>query len=165
MKHLARILSLLILVSAGLFFANCGGEEPGSKTEEETQLDKLKASTWIISTVTSPSGIVTDDFAGMKLTFSGSYVTNGVYSYTTSTPPTNGWPDANPWLDDSEWKFSTTDPTTKIIALGYTPDLEITYTVSSTTLELEFTSDGAIFTNGRAKSVEGAWSFVFEKQP
>ncbi len=165
MKHLSRILSLLILVSAGLFLANCKGNDPKPKSEEETQLNKLKANVWKISTVDGPNGNVTT-FAGMTVTFSGVYKQDGVYSYT-STPPTGStWPSPNPWKASSPWKFTSASsaPTFTILATDYEPDLPMTLTfVDSGTLQIKFKSEGQTFTNGRTNSVNGEWTFVFKK--
>ncbi len=166
MKHLARIFSLLILVSAGLFFANCGGSDPDPKSEEETQLDKFKG-TWNMSSVTF-SGIsptdMTDEYAGMTVTFSGTFGSaGGSYSYTSGAP-TASWPTPNAWKPADSWKFKTSSVGSVIIR--DIDDLEMGYafTNNNETLTIEIEDYTGESYAGRKKSVDGDWTFVFEKQ-
>ena len=164
MKHLGRILSLLILVSAGLFFANCGGDDPAAPSEEETQLNKFKAATWNISNVTT-SGSPADrtaEYAGMKVTFSGTFAANGTYSYS-SVAPTGSWPSANPWKPNDSWKFKADAISNKIVRL--VDGLEMTYSFSNgdKTLTISFANYTGVTYNGRVNSVAGDWTFVFTR--
>src|SRR5687767_10898051 len=104
MNHLTRIFSLLILVSAAVFFTNCGGGDDPEKSEEEVQLDKLKAAPWTIESVTGPGGNKTADYPGMTLTLSGSFSAGGVYNYTSTANP---WPPKSAWKAEDTWKFKT----------------------------------------------------------
>jgi hypothetical protein len=66
MKYAARLLSLLILVSASLFYASCDGGGGDEKSEEELQLDKLKG-TWTIQTVTNDGTTRTDEYPNITI--------------------------------------------------------------------------------------------------
>lgn len=160
MNHLTRILSLLILVSATVFFTNCGGGDDPEKSEEEVQLDKLKASPWTIESVTGPGGNKTADYPGMTLTLSGSFSAGGVYNYTSTASP---WPSLSPWKKEDTWKFKSGAVGTTVIRLS--DDEEMTYTLSNSDkqLSISFNYIGTGFQNGRVESVDGDWTFVFTR--
>jgi hypothetical protein len=160
MNHLARILSLLILVSATVFFTNCGGGDDPEKSEEEVQLDKLKASPWTITSVTGQGGDKTTDYTGMTLTFSGTFSAGGVYHYTSTA---TSWPSLSPWNEEDDWKFKSGSVGTTIIRLS--DDEEMTYTLSNSDkqLEISFNYVGAGFPNGKVENVEGDWTFIFQR--
>ncbi len=65
MNIIARSLSLLLLVSAGLFYAGCSGDDD-PKSSEETQLDKLKA-TWTLQSANDGTDR-TDEYPNMTVT-------------------------------------------------------------------------------------------------
>jgi hypothetical protein len=161
MNHLARILSLLILVSAAVFFTNCGGGDDPTKSEEEEQLDKLKAGQWTIVTVTGPGGDKTADYNGMTLTVSGTFAAGGVYNYTSTANP---WPALTAWKKEDTWKFKPGAEATTLIRLS--DDEEMTYSLSNSDkqLSISFNYIGSGFPNGgRVASVDGDWTFVFER--
>jgi hypothetical protein len=167
MKHLARLLSLAVLVSAAILLANCGGDDGNEKTDEEQQLDKLKGTWTLTESSVQFAGSGDDRFDGsaLKLTFSGNYSAGGTYSYavTSSKQVT-----ASPWPSGGSWKFGS--PVTSSIVrldkqLDGSDDVTITYALSADakTLTLQYTYAGAGYVVGRTESVEGAWEFVFTK--
>jgi hypothetical protein len=158
MKHLERILSLLILVSAGLFFANCGGDDPEGISEEETQLNKFKA-TWTLSSANDGQDRTTE-YPGMTATFSGTFVAGGTYTYTSAA---TDWPSLSPWKKDGSWKFKGDAIGNTIVRLDDAQEMKYTFSNSDKTLTIEFTYGGAGFNNGRVSSVEGDWTFVFTR--
>ncbi|SKC86517.1 hypothetical protein [Ohtaekwangia koreensis] len=167
MKHLTRLLSLLILVSAAVFFASCGGDDGDDKTPEETQLDKLKGTWTLTESSVQFDGAGDDRFDGsaLKLTFSGNYSAGGKYSYAvTSSSQVN----ASPWPSGGSWKFGS--PVTSSIVrldseLDGSADVTVAYTLSadSKTLTVQFTYAGSGYVVGRTESVGGPWEFVFTK--
>ncbi|HEY9009288.1 hypothetical protein [Ohtaekwangia sp.] len=170
MKHLARLLSLLILVSAGIFFASCGGGGGNDKTEEELQLDKLKG-TWTLTESSVKFGGSTDDrFDGsaLKLTIAGTYSAGGKYTYSLTT---SKQVNASPWKGAGNWKFNPAAVSSNIIRLDSefgdgSQDVSITYSLSSDakTLTMDFTYSGTGYVLGaRTESVSGDWTFVFTK--
>jgi hypothetical protein len=158
MKYVARLLSLLILVSAGIFYASCDGSEEPGKSQEETQLDKLKG-TWNIQSVVNDATTRTDEYPGMTVTFAGTFTENGTYNYTSDA---TSWPSVSPWKALDTWKFQTGSTSVLVRQSDSTP---ITYTLSNSdkTLELKFDYTGPGFNNGRVESVEGEWIFTFTK--
>jgi len=157
MKHVARLFSLLILVSSGLFYVGCdGGDDP--KSEEESQLDKLKA-TWTLQTANDGTDR-TDEYPNMTVTISGTFSEGGIYNYSSVA---DSWPSVSPWNDIDTWKFKSGSVANSIIRQS---DLqEMTYTLSNgdKTLEIAFNYQGPGFNNGRTESVTGNWTFTFTR--
>lgn len=165
MKHLARLLSLLLLVSAGAFFSNCGGSDGDSPSEEETQLGKLKA-TWNLTSVTLDNVADTRfDGSNLALTITGNYSEGGKYNYSFSSDISV---DSSPFPASGNWKFGNPLSST-LIRLdseinGTFDDVELGYSVDGTTLTLSIDNyTGSNFVVGRTKSVDGDWVFVFTK--
>ena len=96
MNLISRIFSLFLLVSAVVFFSNCGGGDDPEKSEEEIQLDKLKAGTWTLISASDGSDR-TSEYPGMTLTYSGTFSAGGTYSYSSTA---TSWPSISPWEDD-----------------------------------------------------------------
>jgi hypothetical protein len=159
MKYVARILSLLILVSAGIFYASCDGSEGPGTSQEQTQLDKLKG-TWNIQSVVNDATTRTDEYPGMTVTFAGTFVEGGTYNYTSDA---TDWPSVSPWKALDTWKFDPSKISSVLVRqIDQTP---ITYTLSNSdkTLELKFDYSGPGFANSRVESVAGEWIFTFTK--
>lgn len=157
MKQVARLLSLVILVSAGLFYASCDGGGESGKSEEETQLDKLKGN-W--SLVSANDGTDRTDFVGLKLNITGTYAASGTYNYSFTA---TSWPSVSPWPASGSWKFKDGKIANTFIRLN--DNQEIAYALSSndTQLVLSFNYQGTGF-NNRVNSVTGNWQFTFQKQ-
>ena len=159
MKYVARLLSLFILVSAGIFYASCDGSEGPETSPEETQLEKLKG-TWNIQSVVNDATTRTDEYPGMTVTFAGAFSEGGTYNYTSDA---NSWPSVSPWKALDTWKFNASSVGSIVVRQSdLTP---ITYTLSNSdkTLELRFDYSGPGFNNGRVESVAGEWIFTFTK--
>jgi len=157
MKHLARLFSLLILVSSGIFYASCDGGG-GEKSQEELQLDKLKA-TWTLQSANDGTDR-TDEYPGMTVTISGTFTEGGTYNYSSTA---TSWPSVSPWEDNGTWKFKAGSVANAIIRQS---DLqEMTYVLSNSdkTLTISFNYQGPGFNNGRIESVTGDWDFVFTR--
>lgn len=158
MKHLARIFSLLLLVSAGLFFANCGGGDPSDTSEEETQLNKFKFA-WTLSSAGDPADR-TDEYPGMTTTFSGTFVEGGTYNYTSSA---TDWPSVSPWKASGTWKFKSGAVASTIVRIDDNQEMSYVFSNNDKTLTISFDYTGAGFNNGRVNSVDGDWTFVFTR--
>lgn len=171
MKHLARLLSLLILVSGGSFLASCGGGSGGEKSAEEVEFNKLKGE-WTLqngtATFTDGSNEVRA-FPGMKLNLSGTFSAGAEYSYNvTVTDPVI----ASPWPAAGKWKFaSATPPTSGITRLDSKIDptfanIPLNYSLSNSdktlTITFDFSGNGFAL-NGRTESVNGDWEFIFTR--
>ena len=159
MKYVARLLTLLILVSAGLFYASCDGGGGDEKSEEELQLDKLKA-TWTIQSVTNDGTVRTDEYPNMTVTIAGTFTEGGVYNYTSDA---DSWPSVSPWKAIDTWKFKTGEIGTSIIRQSDLQEIDYTLSNSDKTLQLAFNYQGPGFNNGRTESVTGGWIFIFTR--
>jgi hypothetical protein len=159
MKHLNRLFYLLLLVSLAVFNSSCDNDDNPGKSEEELQLDKLKASTWQLVSANDGTDR-TSEYPGMTLTYSGSFSAGGTYSYTSTA---TSWPSASPWKQNDSWKFVAGSVNSKLIRLS--DDTEMTYALTSSDKLLTLTFDyaGPGFNNGRVEEVEGTWVFTFER--
>lgn len=166
MKHLARLLSLIILVSTGIFFTNCGGDGGGDgKSKKEVQYDKLEG-TWVVTSVDGPAGHDWQaDFVDGTINLTvESFSENGPYTYNfTVVDDVTG-----PWEPTGEWAFGS-DPTTDMVRYDSDDtELDMNYTVTDNQLTISFqdySGDGwFIGGSGRMMSVDGDWEFVFTKQ-
>jgi len=157
MNRVTKLLSLFLIAGIALLYIGC--DDDPKKSEEETQLDKLRG-TWNIESVDNDGTSRTDEYPNMTLTISGTFTTAGLYQYTSDA---DEWPTVSPWKAEDGWKFKTADVARTITRQQ---DLiEMTYTLSNSdnTLTLDFNYSGAGFHNGRTESVSGDWSFVFTK--
>ena len=160
MKLLSRILSVLVLAGVAIFSMSCGGDNGPGKTPAEKQLDKLKAVTWELSNATLDGTDRTTDFPNLKLTISGTFVTDGTYNYALSGTT----PSRSPWPRSGTWMFGQ-DPLTQIIRDPDTADeTNLEYSVTDADLVITFnvpsSSDG--WPGGsRAQAVSGEWIFTF----
>lgn len=161
MKIASRVLSLLILAFITTFYTSCKKDDNDKQTQEEIQLNKLKAG-WALATATDDSGDRTGDFGGLVLTIAGTYVEGGIYEYSL----TGTRPDPSPWPASGNWQFGTNKATDIIRDPGTTDEIPMTYSVTDTQLIINFTiPDGSAgWPGGRIKSVKGNWSFTFNKQ-
>ncbi len=160
MKLLARILSLIVVVSAVTFLMNCDGGGGSEKSAEEVELDKLKG-TWTMTGVDLDGTDRSGDFANLVLTISGTYssgTTNPVYTYSF----TGSRPNPSPWPASGTWRFQSVQNKV-IIRLDDNQVIDYTLSSNDTQLSLDFTYSGAGFAGGRVGEVEGNWSFTFSK--
>ncbi len=165
MKLLIRTLSLVVIASLTLFFANCGGGED-EKDPEEVQLGKL-SKTWSIKTsggADLEGDDRTADFANFKLTISGEYDSGspeGPYDYdvTGSRPNPSPWPDAANG-NGGTWTFEgTPDGDSGLIVRD--DGIGMNYTISGGELTLTFNFTGPGYDGARTAEVGGNWTFVF----
>jgi hypothetical protein len=153
MKHFARLLSLLILVSAGLFFSNCGGGGGDDPDPAKDQLDKL-VGTWTVTSATL-NGTAKAEFVGAQLT-----ITSGKqFNFTKDV----GNIDASPWPGSVGWDFGA-DVNTTITRHDAGGSVAVVYSVSESSLTMRLDDyAGDVYDIGRVKSVEGDWVFNFTK--
>lgn len=157
MKHIARFLSVIILIAAGVFYTSCdsGGDE---KSPEELQLDKLKFN-WTLQSANDGTDR-TDEYPGMTLTFSGTFSEGGTYNYSSSA---SSWPSISPWNDVDTWKFKSGSVSNAIVRQSDLLEMNYSLTNSDKTLSISFIYSGPGFSNGRTESVDGNWTFVFTR--
>lgn len=156
--YVKPFLSMVVLVAL-LGYSSCNKPPRLGPTEEELQLDKLSG-TW---KVTGTNNVTLDavskktDYSNFTLTVTGTPDATS-FGYTTSgRPALSAWPASGTWAFASGKVLTTIkrDP-------GGAKEVEVTYTVTETTLELSFTYTGAGET--RTNKVTGLWSFQLTKQ-
>jgi hypothetical protein len=161
MKIASKVLSLLLLVMISTFYLGCKKDEKDKKTEEETQLEKLRA-VWTLTGATDSNGDRFADFddPAMVLTLEGNYVEGGTYNFSL----TGERPDPSPWPATGTWKFGNNKGSQLIRDPGGVNEIPMDYTVTDSNLILEFTvPEGGGWPGGRIKSVTGDWTFTFTK--
>lgn len=159
MNYLLRLFAVALILFVTLLSIGCDGSDDPEKTEEEIQLDKLKAGEWTL--LSASSGMDrTAEYPGMKLTFSGTYAAGGTYSYTSTATP---WPVRSPWEANGTWKFVSGSVSSKILRLSDEQEMQYTLTNSDKQLTIQFNYSGPGIENGRTESVEGEWIFTFTR--
>ncbi len=151
----AKILLMVALLGVLITYSNCGGSKTPAPSVQEVQLEKL-AKTWKVTGVTLDGVDKKTDYANFTLTVTGTPTATS-YSYTTASRPA-----LSPWKASGSWTFGT-DPATQIIrdADNATDKLDLTYSVSDTQLQLNFTFNGNGYANSRSEVVKGVWVFTF----
>ncbi|MEJ1237606.1 hypothetical protein WBG78_05745 [Chryseolinea sp. T2] len=158
MKFVTKWSSFITLFAAILVLSSCGGDDP-EKSEEEVQLEKLKG-TWTMASVQNDGVDRSDEYPGMKITLSGTYVSGGTYDLTSSA---TDWPSLSPWKASDKWKFNSANVSSIIVRV--TDNLDMNYTLgnSDKQLTITFNYSGPGFNNSRTSSVSGSWTFTFTK--
>jgi len=160
MKHLARLLSLLILVSAGIFFTNCDNGGDPKKSDEDKQLEKLEGIWTVTGAEFDGSTARQDEFLGAELEITS----NQEFNFSQ-----DGGVDACPWPASVDWEFGA-NVMSQIIRLDSNlpsgdDDVSLTYNVEGDILSITIADYSGTGYNiaGKAKSVNGDWEFTFER--
>ena len=164
MKALKAI-SLIAVIGVLFTLSNCGGGGTTPEPVADVQLAKL-SKTWKLTAVTregqDQSSLYATTGTPFQLIITG---TKGAasFGYTTKGNP----PSASVWKGSGSWVFGTQPETmiTRDPTGGNPPGtdkLEMSYTVTATTLEITFSFSGTGYpSQGRSEAVTGAWKFTF----
>ena len=127
--------------------------DPPLATIEDIQLGKL-SKTWTATSVKLDNVDQTgyDNFA---LTLSGT-AGGPVFPYSTTGRPVLGT-----WLSSGLWKFGASPETQIVRDPGTGDELNMTYSVTDTQLQITFTFTGDGYP-GRVSNVKGQWVFTFQ---
>lgn len=157
MKLVSRILTLLVLASATVFYSSCGGDDDNAKSETDQQLEKLNG-TWVIQAPTD----VTQDSDAPPFPFTNMELTINAAAGSTSFPwQAAGRPTLGPWAASGTFEFG--DPVASVLLRD--DKVTVNYTVDETSLIMTFKfSNSSGYPGGRVASVEGDWSFEFTKK-
>jgi hypothetical protein len=118
----------------------------------DQQLLKL-SKVWKITSVTLDGVDQTSLFPGFQISITGSKGSSS-FGYAASNRPV-----LSVWKQSGTWAFGT-DPLTMIIRDPATSDkINMTYVVTSTTLQIAFDYQGAGYT--RTSAINGSWLFAF----
>jgi hypothetical protein len=148
----AKLVLVILAVGSILTFSNCGGDKKAAEPLPDQQLAKL-SKTWKLTSVTLDTQPVTT-YTNFNLTISG---TKGTTSFDYAT---SGRPQLSPWKAGGKWSFGT-DPVTQLVRDPdiATDKLDMTYSVTESTLQIQFNFQGAGYT--RTSQVKGNWIFTF----
>lgn len=153
MKSYSKI--LIVIAVASVVFFGCGSDDK-AVNEEEVQLDKL-SETWVVSSVEKDNQPV-EGYESFELTLSGS-TNSAVYAYGVV-----GRPLISPWPSGGTWAFGSTVSSQITRDPATVDELDITYSMTSTTLEMDFLFNGTGYEASRVNSAEGHWVFTFSKK-
>jgi hypothetical protein len=147
-----RILTTVVSFGFIMVISGCGGKSSPAESTQDKQLGLL-SKTWKIATVTLNSVDQSTSWTNFQLTITG---TKGASSFSYSC---TGRPALGPWPGNGAWAFGT-DPVTQIVRdKGTADELPLTYTVTSTTLQVTFNYTGNGYS--RVSNVSGNWVFSF----
>ncbi len=152
MKSIAKTFIVLALSGVLLTYSSCDKSKPPTPTDQEVQLEKLTG-TWKATSV-KKDNVDQTGYSNFALTIEG-VIGASSFGYSTSgRPPLSPWPSSGKWIFD-------VDPITSIIRDDKTVDaLNMTYTVSETTLQISFNFQGTGYA-GRVDNVKGQWVMTF----
>ncbi len=153
MKLTVKIFVLVVLSAALLTFSGCKPGTDPTPSDEEVQLGKLSKA-WKATSV-KKDAVPQVGYDAFTLKIEG-VVGSPSFTYSTTVRPT-----LSPWPSSGSWVFDT-DPLASIIRDkgNTTNELKMTYTVTETTLQLNFTYNGAGVA-GRSSNVKGQWVMIF----
>jgi hypothetical protein len=152
MNLISRILTLLILVSATIYFSACDGGKENEKSEKEVQMDKL-VGTWSAQAVTYEGNDQMTDY--QNFTIAITRVSSDAMTFTTTGRPGK----LTPW--DASGTFTFGNPVASKLVRG--DDVTVTYTVSGSNLQLVLDNYSGSGYNGRTETVAGDWIFTLTK--
>jgi hypothetical protein len=155
MKHLSRILSLLILVSATVIFSACDKGEGGGTSEKEKQIDLL-VGTWEATSVTNNGDSHSTDYENFTITIAKS--SSEAMTYVTAGRPAGK---LSPWNANGTFTFGD-NVTTELVRAD---NVDLTYVLSGSTLTLtlpDYSGEGYLVP-GRTGTVDGDWVFTLSK--
>lgn len=150
MKHISRILSLLIITSAVVFFNACDGGDDSGPSEKEQQIEKL-VGTWNATTVTL-DGTPDTRFANFKLTITKA--SGDAMTWTAA-----GRPNPSPWDASGSFTFGTPVATQLVRDDGIT----ISYAADGNSLTMTIPNYTGQPYSARVSSVSGTWVFNMTK--
>lgn len=138
-----RISIIALTLIMGVMFNSCKKDTTPTKTDEEIKLELL-AKTWNVATATNSVTIDGRDVTAEWATFILNIGSTKTYTSTNATDPLV-------WPASGTWDFGTT-----LTSMVRDDGIDITITVTETTLKLQFdyTAGG-----GRFEGIEGNWVF------
>jgi hypothetical protein len=146
-------LGSLALLGILLVYSSCGGGSDPAPPITDVQIGKLNK-TWRITSVTL-DGVIqngsnnTSDYTGFQLVLAGTTGGTSV-NYTATSRPA-----LSPWQPSGSFTFGTNAET----ELVRNDDVDVTYSVTDTQLQMTFSFSGSGYT--RSAVVSGVWVFTF----
>jgi hypothetical protein len=153
MKSMKYLISVA-LIGALFTYSACSKSSPPAPSVKDQQLAKL-SQTWKCTNATLQN-TPQSGYNNFTLTISGT-PGQDTFGYTTAGRPTGL--KSSPWASSGTFTFGT-DPSTQMNRDVPTENLPVTYSVTSTTLQLTFTYNGPGF-DARVGNVTGVWVYTF----
>ncbi len=153
LNGILTIAAISILVFTG---ASCNSDEP-KLSPEEKQLNLL-LETWKATSVTF-DGDVQNEYSNFEVTFSEG-TTSDAFKYAVANSPV----EYSTWPKFGNVSFGGNVLTQLIRDEGTTDELGMSYTVTESTLIIEFTFAGIGYPGGRVEALHGDWKFNFSKK-
>jgi hypothetical protein len=153
LKPILSVLALAVLLG----YSGCGGKNNPGPSVEEVQLGKLSAVWKVGSTgdVTLDAVSKKTDYQNFTLTLTGSAGAS-TYNFVKT-----GGPALTPFPTSGSWKFGT-NPETDILIGDGDKQLNATYSVTDSQLQITFNYQGAGEAS-RTGEVKGTWVFKLVK--
>lgn len=145
---------MVIVFAVFLLSQGCKPDPDPGESIEDQQLAKL-SKTWAFSSV-QLDGVDQTGYDNFSLTISGT-AGNSSFGYSVSGSPT-----PNPWPASGTWSFGATPETQIVRDPGTADELDLTYSVSATQLQITFNFSGSGYPGGRTSNVNGQWVFVLQ---
>ena len=145
-----RILMTVVSLGVILIVSGCGGKSTPAESTQDKQLGLL-SKTWKVASDSLNTTDQTTSWTNFQLTISGTKGSTS-FNYSCTSRPTS----LGPWPASGTWSFGT-DPVTQIIRAE--DNLNMTYTVTATTLQLNFNYTGNGYPGPRVSNVSGNWIF------
>ena len=145
-----RLLTILSLLVVAVTFWQCPSDPPPAQDPKDALLEKL-SKTWNTTSQTIDSQPETGH-DGFSITIT-STPGQPTFNYTTSGRPSG----PTPWAPSGTFTFENDFNTT----LRRDDGTIVTYSVTDTQLQLNFTYNGAGYTGSRITVVQGDWTFNF----
>lgn len=146
-----RLFIVLALLGVAASFWQCGSDSPPPEDPQDAQLKKI-SQTWKATSVSFNSTPVTG-YESFQITMTGT-TGQDTFNYTTTGRPSGI---LTPWAASGTFTFGTDFAT----VLNRDDGTVVTYSVTSTQLQMTFTYTGAGYTGSRINNVNGSWSFTF----
>lgn len=143
---------LILLLATALLYTGCSNDDETEASVTEQQIEKLKGS-WKAATVTLDE-VQQDDYDAFTLTITGNTISSVHYAIA-------GNPEYSPWVSEfgGRFSFDERDPSAYLVRED---DVSIHYSVTETSLVMEFTYDQES-EGGRQAAISGNWKFTFSK--
>ncbi len=146
----ANFLIMLALLGVAASFWQCGSDPAPTPDPKDEQLTKL-SQTWKATAVTFENTPVTG-YENFEITMTGT-AGQDTFDYATAGRPAGI---KTPWPASGKFTFGTDFAT----VIKRDDNVDVTYSVSATQLQMTFTYKGDGFT-GRTSNVKGNWTFTF----
>jgi len=147
-----KLFIVLALFGVAMSFWQCGSDPAPATDPQDEQLTKL-SHTWTTTNVTFNSSPVTG-YENFEITLTG---TAGQDTFNFSVTGRPAGTNNTPWPASGTFTFGTDFAT----ILNRDDGTVVTYSVSSTQLQMTFTYNGTGFSGSRTNVVNGNWSFTF----